>query len=300
MDKKQFLTLHGPVTAVRSWHCPAELRPQALSRIQSLQIVAEIAREASPHLLANLCTLASGVEPPRSTTVACYSLVSDLESAVAAREILFIKGWDFARTLPGDAVEAGAAESPAETLARQLMADRTEIKFEGRRYRWAGSKKAIEAAARQGYRPVPPTESVGLVKRMAEQVAATSDEHAVWSKAMKESAVKEPEGPAIGGGRLTLLRYLTTAGRAASSTAPEAITPSKLKADVAPEHWIQIEVVYEDGTPFEGSCVIELPDGRRSEGPPGEAGKIRIDALTAAGDCKVRFPDLDAGSFHPK
>jgi hypothetical protein len=95
---------------------------------------------------------------------------------------------------------------------------------------------------------------------------------------------------------LRLLRYTDSGGGVAAPSAEPASTPSQLRPKIAEDHWIEIEVVYEDGAPFDGNCVVELPGGRVTEGPPDEGGIIRIDGLTA-GDCKLRIPDLDAETF---
>jgi hypothetical protein len=68
-----------------------------------------------------------------------------------------------------------------------------------------------------------------------------------------------------------------------------------VRDQIAEEHWIEVEIVYEDGTPYEGDCTLELPDGRKTKGPPGEKGIVRIDGTTP-GSCKLSFEDLDAAS----
>ena len=75
-----------------------------------------------------------------------------------------------------------------------------------------------------------------------------------------------------------------------------ASTPSQLRPKVAPQDWIEIEVLYEDGVAFPGNCVVELPGGRSTEGPPGDAGIIRMDGIDP-GSCKLTFPELDAAAF---
>jgi predicted component of type VI protein secretion system len=56
--------------------------------------------------------------------------------------------------------------------------------------------------------------------------------------------------------------------------------------------WIEIEVVFDDGTPFTGNCVVDLPSNLRTDGAPDDEGLIRIEGIDP-GSCKVSFPDLD-------
>ena len=56
--------------------------------------------------------------------------------------------------------------------------------------------------------------------------------------------------------------------------------------------WIELKIQFDDGAPYPGNCVIELPGGDRSEGPPDAEGVIRMERLDP-GSCKVSFPDLD-------
>ena len=65
----------------------------------------------------------------------------------------------------------------------------------------------------------------------------------------------------------------------------------------APEQtWIEVDVRFEDGTPFDGNVVIELPGGRKTEGAPDANGIIRIDGIDP-GSCKLTITELDASAW---
>ena len=74
---------------------------------------------------------------------------------------------------------------------------------------------------------------------------------------------------------------------------PAAPTQRETKRD-----WIEIEIVYDDGTPYDGNCHVQLPSGAETDGAPDEDGVVRIDGLLP-GSCRVSFPDLDASVWDP-
>jgi hypothetical protein len=71
----------------------------------------------------------------------------------------------------------------------------------------------------------------------------------------------------------------------------ESAAPSSEK--VADLSWIEVQVVDENGAALAGARYkAELPDGSSREGKLDRSGRLRLDGIPA-GDCKVRFPDLD-------
>jgi hypothetical protein len=76
------------------------------------------------------------------------------------------------------------------------------------------------------------------------------------------------------------------------------MTPSQVRASLAQQDWFEIEIEYEDGSPFDGNAAIELPGGRRTDGPPDADGVVRVDGIDP-GSCKVSFPSLDTDSWEP-
>lgn len=97
------------------------------------------------------------------------------------------------------------------------------------------------------------------------------------------------------GRSLSLLLYSPGGGTSDSpDDSDPAVTPSQL--NTPDTHWIEVAIVYDDGTPYDGNCVLTVPGGRSNSGPPGANGTVRMDGLTA-GDCKLQLPDLDAAAF---
>ena len=67
------------------------------------------------------------------------------------------------------------------------------------------------------------------------------------------------------------------------------------------KHWIEIELVDEDGNPVPGEPYrITLPDGTTvADGTLNEKGWARVDNIDP-GTCQVTFPNLDKDAWEPK
>lgn len=299
MDRKEFLALCGPVTAVRSWYATPELKKRALSRFESLRIVADLRRDSTPDVLAALVELSSGVAPPRPRQADCLSLMADIEKAIESGRLLFVEGWDFINKQKFTAQSPVAQEKPYELLVQRLMDDQDHIEFEGKKYRWT-STAARRSSDSEGYHPVPAAELIPLVKRMASKVAKTPDQKAAWADIEKEHTPGGADSQKRATGKPILLRLAPTVVPARLPSASPPVTPSQARPKPASEHWVELEIVYDDGTPFDRDCSVELPDGRKTAGAPNEKGIVRIDSLTSAGDCKVTFPTLDGNAFAVK
>ena len=80
------------------------------------------------------------------------------------------------------------------------------------------------------------------------------------------------------------------AGADADDTAsPKRVLGSEQEAT----HWIQVELVYEDGSPVANEPYhIELPDGSISERKLDGSGKVRFDDINQ-GIARIQFPDLN-------
>jgi hypothetical protein len=127
------------------------------------------------------------------------------------------------------------------------------------------------------------------MKGLAKDIRATPEERAGWSKLLAL-------GQAGDAREVALLRFAPPAGTKVSSSGPPS-TPSQLHPLVAEAHWIEIALVFEDGTPFDASCLLTLPNGNTTEGPPGAGGIVRVDGLAAAGTCTLSLPDQDQEAF---
>lgn len=65
-------------------------------------------------------------------------------------------------------------------------------------------------------------------------------------------------------------------------------------------HWIEIELVDEDGQPFPGvRYEAKLPNGSVRRGRIGRDGVVRIDGIRDAGSVEITFPDLDEEACSP-
>jgi hypothetical protein len=65
------------------------------------------------------------------------------------------------------------------------------------------------------------------------------------------------------------------------------------------QHWIEIELVDDNGKPVAGELYfVELPDGSSISGRTDGAGRARVDGVDP-GTAKVSFPDLDKSLYTP-
>ena len=76
--------------------------------------------------------------------------------------------------------------------------------------------------------------------------------------------------------------------------------PEDSNAEETERHWLEIELVDQDGNPVAGEAYhIVLPDGETvADGTLDEKGFARLDGLEA-GSCEVSFPNLDKLSWKP-
>jgi hypothetical protein len=280
----------GAVTAVRTLDSTATRQAHALSKFEARAIVGKLRSDSDRTALVALYALAMGVEPHEPARIRDAELISAIENAVDAERILFTRDGAFGGQQPH--VEKGdAATSAAATLARAIMGSRGELAFEGRRYRLIGTERSESRDDSDGYRLVGPAETKTLLPRMAESIATTPAEKARWDEAV---ALATKQGQRREG--LSLLRFVPVQAPTKTTTAEPAATPSQLRAKIAPDAWIEIEIVYDDGTAYLGNCVVEAPDGSVTEGPPDEDGVVRMKGLTP-GACKFKLPALDTEVF---
>jgi phage tail tube protein FII len=88
------------------------------------------------------------------------------------------------------------------------------------------------------------------------------------------------------------VQALTNVDRQGSQAAGPVVLASKPKT-----HWVEVELLGEDGVGIAGErCEITLPDGQVLMRKTDAQGLIRIARLAEAGDCQIRFPDIDAGA----
>lgn len=98
----------------------------------------------------------------------------------------------------------------------------------------------------------------------------------------------------------------TAAGGGTPAAAPPRPTPlqdeeaakaAKPPAAAEPEHWIEIELLDDEGKPIAGErWFIEMPDGSNLSGRTDGQGRARVDGVDP-GTARVSFPDLDKKSY---
>ena len=107
-------------------------------------------------------------------------------------------------------------------------------------------------------------------------------------------------------GTLTETSASSSSAAASSSTAAttplqdeEAAQAASTADQVEETHYIEIELVDEDGKPVaDEAWFVELPDGSTKSGRTDAKGFARIDGVDP-GTAKVSFPDLDKKSYDP-
>ena len=98
----------------------------------------------------------------------------------------------------------------------------------------------------------------------------------------------------------------TESSAAATTQQQETATPlqdeeAQQKTTTTPEppHWIEIELVDDDGKPIANEpYLIELPDGTQRTGRKDGSGLARVDGIDP-GTAKVSFPNLDKTTYTP-
>ncbi len=275
-DKNRiFTSADGWITAVPAWRATVEERARALDSLRCSRIVRDLQQNAR-HGLVALHEAATGMALRSPRDVSDGTLVAAIASAITKGRLILIAG-----------TGGNLLETEEDRLVSRVMGERTVMAFEGRRYRFVPSERWAARSGQGDYRPMLEEEARELVTRMAKQLAKTSDERASWQRLVA----------ALSDGRrgtgIILMRYAPSGGAGARPVDVPVATPSQARAKVAELDWIEIQIVYEDGSPFEGNCVVSLPGGRRTEGPPGADGLVRIEGVDP-GSCELSFPDLDA------
>jgi hypothetical protein len=293
IDRKRFLApLTGAVTAVPAWRATTEERARALSAFQRDRILTDLTRAEARDVLVALFEMATDRDLRRPRDMKDDVLVAAVAPAISSGKLLLISGWDGNARLDG--TRGGVDTSPATQLDRvvqTVMGDRSSLDFEGGRYRLVAAQRWTRQRKDGKYTLVPEGQARPLVARMAERLAKTSDERAAWKGVIEAVALQ------LHGGGLVLTRWAPPVGAPRPLSVAPVTTPSQVHAPVAEQHWIEIKLEYDDGTPFDGNCEVELPDGRRTHGAPDKDGIVRIDGIPP-GACKLSLPDMDASAWN--
>jgi hypothetical protein len=199
---------------------------------------------------------------------------------------------------------AGAAErqaTPDDRLAESLMAQRRDLAFEGQRYqivpirRWRERQR--DASTSTDFRLLLPREARTVITRLADSSQVSASDKALWKQALER--LFDSTAPRRGDEGVALLRYAPLVQRAVDEPAAPSPAPSRPRPLIAPTDWIELEIVYEDGAPFDGNCALELPGGRLTTGPADEDGVVRVEGIDP-GSCAVSLPDVHPDAWSRK
>ena len=291
-DSVELPTLReGTVTIVPAWRAGEDDRHAALPCLRASWVIRQLERDGNRAVLMTLYGLATGADPEPQRRAPLSALVAKICAALESRRLLVLPG-DNASQLP----DPTAAPAPARAGASQeqkvissLMSGRPALIYDGTRYRLVAVGASKPVSGQSDYVTLPTDEAVAVASKMAETLAKSATDRSLWAQITE--AVARPGDKA----RIVLLKWKP----AAAAPAPAVAAPPSKPAPppVAKLSWIEIEIVFDDGTPFAGNCVVELPGGVRTEGAPDNEGLIRMENLDP-GSCKVSFPDLDAAVWN--
>jgi hypothetical protein len=132
----------------------------------------------------------------------------------------------------------------------------------------------------------------GEARRVLAELAQVAQRGAKQQGALQELASsfdKLRDTPAL---QLLVLRRYRTHVRAEGQ---ETVTPSQLRKQKREEHWVEIHLEDSEGKALTGmACEVTLPDGSKLEKVSNDLGYIRVDGVSAAGQCSLSLPELDA------
>ena len=161
-----------------------------------------------------------------------------------------------------DLVPEGSSSAEQRRLVRDIeRKTRKRLAYSGRNYKLVADVDYPKLADRDSYEVVKYDEAARILDGIAKQGGepGLSD---LLAKA-KGKLTHNWRPPLMPDG-LVLLRRSITPAVVTPSSAP-AMTPSQMAQLLKPKTWIELEVVYEDGTPYEGPNVVTYPGGGAHE-----------------------------------
>ena len=195
---------------------------------------------------------------------------------------------------------AGASEIDADRVLRVLRALNEGFEFESRHLRLVKASDQGVPSENRRNEVLAPDEAAGILGRFEARGTASEQEHAALVQAI--SMLPEP-GVEPGPGNLLLI-WLVPLGRPQPRPAPKPTpappAPGRRVPPVVPDtHWIEIELVDDQGTPVPGAqYLIVAPDRGRYTGVTDQRGIARVDGLVS-GECRVTFTRLDRSAVRP-
>lgn len=280
MNKVEFFSRHGTVTAVRTFGAGGQRLSGGAPRFEIQCTLLDLRRDGNRATLVRLYELATGTDLYRPSRVADDALVAGIRRAIDAGRLLFVAGGGLSA---GPSTGSEAAVSAAD-LAQGIMGQQAVFTFDGGRYRLVDAATAASYVQMGNYEHVPASETAALLALMVGRAPTTPAEQGLWAQV--PSLMADPTGAR---GRLALLRYVPRAAPPPPDEAPPPTPPPP--PTIATQDWIEIQIVYDDGSPFADDCIVVLPGGRETEGPPDGQGMVRMDNIPS-GSCMVRFPTL--------
>jgi hypothetical protein len=291
MNRKRILTSSdGWVTAVPAWRASAEERDRALKAFQSARIVRDLQRGAGRSDLLALHEAAMGIELHSPRDVGDHALVAAIDAALSKGQLLLIPGSDLVPGAAHHRVEDSAHETEAGQLVKSIMRERSAIEFEGGRYRLMAVARWSGQSAERDYHHIPEAKARELVTRMSQTLAKSAEERGAWQRIAKQLT----DRPGSSGIVLTRNEPRLRVPQEGPAEAP--VSRPSPPPPVTEQAWVDIKITYEDGSPFTGNYVIELPGGRRTEGSPDGDGLVRLRGIDP-GTCQLSFPELDADAW---
>lgn len=280
---------YGWIAPIPAWRAGADARARALRPFESAPVLESLRRDADRRVLLILYQAATGLDLWAPGEARETSLIAAVEAALAGGQLLLLPGGE-AGAASGRQAGKNAQDGGIDAAIDVVMAGRRTLTFQNRRYfftsaeRWSGPESARD------YVPMRVQAARDLVAGMEASLARTPADHAAW-QALAGALTDPRSGPGI----------LLLGQRPASSPNPRGqkppVTPSQLAPKIADQDWIELQLQWDDGTPFDGDFLLTMPGGRTTEGPPDAGGVVRVDSVDS-GDCKLTFPDLfpDSGA----
>lgn len=224
--------------------------------------------------------------------------VTALQRMSTDRVLAILQAWLRDRRLvavkpEGTSGARARASDPGERVAAQVLFETKGALWilEGNRYELLPGPLLKKAKSRPdgGGTVVPPDKAAALLARYEMAPAATPRLTALFKEAIPLLA---PPWSRIETARgLVLLRH-DPPRSATSRPDGDALTPSAVRKEAATD-FLELEVVYEDdGSPYEGSIEVELPDGKKEIGSVDDQGHWHLGDVVP-GTAKVTLVNTD-------
>jgi hypothetical protein len=275
---------HGTAAAVPTWQASSNERSSALAPAHAIWLVRALDREGNRAALVALYGLATGSDPHAPNRIQPAKLVAGIITALDSGRLLLLPGDAHGQSAMGATGASSDTGSAEQRLVSAVVTGWPSLSFEGTRYVLLAAGGGTLVSGFTDFGQVPASEADKLVARMGEVLSRTAADRSLWADV--RAAVSRGDDKA----RIVVLRPL----QGATAPAPEAVAAPKPPARpmIAKRTWIEFKIQFDDGAPYPGNCVIEVPGGIKSEGPPDGEGVIRIDRIDP-GSVKIAFPDLD-------